>query len=274
MRLGLIAFICATALGSQAYAGAWLQAEDALFLDVSQSYFTSNEYFDVQASKTTTLPYEKYETSIYAEYGLSKDITLGGRVAYATARQQFTNNAGFVFEDANRILIDPEFFFRGGLWEWNGGVLSGEVGVKLPSQYEQQNGIFVGSDSRDLSLSLNAGHSFKLLGNYHFIEGRAGIRFREDTPGNQAHLDGRLGLRPFEDVLLMTSLYTTWAEDIPDSSQFLRSGAQDYDLIKGELAIWYDMEEDYSLHLSVSSHLRGKNTGDGEAVTTGIAYTF
>lgn len=249
--------------------------------------FTSNDFYDANGTKRSTLPYTKYEAQLYAEYGLSDDWTLGMQVSYAIVQRQFTTGAlvtppGFfvptnvtvVNGEANYGWIDPEIFVRRRLYQDTEKVFSLELLHKMPSQLERNNASIAGTDERDNELALLAGYSFAWLGQHHFIDTRAAYRVRGGELKNQASFDAKLGVRFWDDFLFIPAIYYTWSDEVPSVASFLRDGREDYDLTKLEATLQYAITPWMSYQLSGFAHVDGENIGDGEAVMTGFVFRY
>lgn len=278
-------FIALSLISGAAFAGAWTQKQGALYFSQTTGIFSSNDFYDVSGAKQSTLPYSKYETQLYVEYGLSDDWTAGANISYAAIQRQFTKNIfvatpggpvqfSVINGAGNSGWVDPEIFVRRRIFQDTRSVLSGEFLHKFPTQLERNNSTIAGTEERDLEFAMLAGTNFEWLGEHHFIDTRAAYRIRGGQLKNQKTIDLKLGLRFWDDFLFIPAMYFTWSDEVPDAASFARDGREDFDLTKAEITIMYDWSPWLSLQISGFSHLDGKNVGDGEAASTGLVYRF
>jgi hypothetical protein len=89
----------------------------------------------------------------------------------------------------------------------------------------------------------------------------------------QYKADVKLGLRVNKTLTLIPAIYAIWAETLPENVPYSQSGQNDYDLIKLETTLQYDLPDSpVSLHTGIFTHAGGRNSGTGTAAFVGAAW--
>ncbi len=255
-------FLCTI---STAQAGAWLQAPGHGQFIAQATYFTSNKYYDRAGNQSSQARYSKYEFMPYLEYGLFKNLTIGGTASLQYDRQGGLDNAG---------LADPEIFARTSLYKDDVQVVSLQPLAKFRSAFERSGTPRGGSNSTDLELSLLYGRNLKLLSTHDYLDLSVGYRYRSTDLNNQFHADAALGLQATPSLQIIPAIRTIFAQKMSNGVAFSQNGNQDYDLIKLELGARYQLSQRQALGLNLFSHVDGRQTGNGTGVTLSVAQQF
>lgn len=263
-RAALYALSClaSLSLASAALAGAWTKPEGKGEVIVTSLYFSSGGFWDNGAHHSAQPRFEKIELNPYLEYGYSDEITLGGNLFLHALSQD--SRAGSTAAEHNFGLGNSEFFARYQLYQSPQSVVSLQPLISLPSAYEQSAAPRSGSDSFDGELSLLGGHNFALFGQSHYGEARIGYRHRLDSDlHDQLRIDAKLGLRLNENWEMIPAAYGVFALASAPNPTFTEDGQQDYDLVKLEAMLRYNLSEQSYLQGGGFAHLYGRNVGDG-----------
>lgn len=249
---------------STARAGAWLMPEGEGLAITQLSYFTGDSYWDVAGDRQSQDRYSKGEIQPYVEYGLTRHVTVGGS-AYLQRADQTDENSG---------IADPELFARVKLWQRGRHLVSLQPLVKLPSIFEHDDGVpRGGSQSTDLELSLLYGTNLHWLSPRDYADIRVGYRHRSRGLNAQYRTDLALGLSPAPNWQIIPALRTINARTI-ETTPFAQTGDLDYDLVKAEVTVAYQLGGGRWVQATVFDHLAGAQTGDGEGVALGYAVRF
>lgn len=250
---------------SAALAGAWLQPQGRGLAVAQGTYYATNSYFDQEGEKQPQARFQKQEFNLYAEYGVFDHLTLGSNL--------FINRVSQLGE-ARYSLADSEFFVRRSIWQTESTQVSLQPLFKLPSLASEKESPRGGSRSLDGEISFLVGKNLHLVSPRDFLDTRMGYRARSRGLSAQFRGDVVLGLGLSERLMLLPALRVIAAQSPDTSEVFEENGEQDYDLMKGELGLVYQLSDSRSLHASIFSHLSGSRTGSGEGVSVGYGIRF
>lgn len=265
MRCFFPALFLSLSLATAAQAGAWLQPQGHGQVIAQGTYFTSDKYYDYRGHATNQPRYNKYEFMPYAEYGLTKTVTIGGTASLQYDTQSSRDNYG---------LADPEIFARTSLYRDEKQVVSIQPLVKFKSAFDHKGSPRGGSDSTDVELSLLYGRNLNLISNRDYLDLDAGYRYRSTDLHDQYHANAALGLQVAPRVQLIPAIRTTIAAKRLRNVAFSQNGNQDYDLLKLEMTGRYSLTETQAVGLTVFNHVDGRQTGNGTGVTLSFAQQF
>ncbi len=264
MRRALLALMI-FAIAPSAYAGAWLQPEGQGLFIGQATYFTSDHYLDANGDRKSQARFSKYEIQPYVEYGLTRQVTVGGTGFAQEDTQSGKNKWG---------LADPEIFARVAVWKDDSQVVSIQPLVKFESIYGSDGAPRGGSQSTDAELSLLYGANVNLVSPRDFVDLRAGYRVRGTSLNDQWQADAALGLGISEHWQIIPAIRTITSTGIKHTTAFSENGDLDYDLIKAEVTAAYHIDERRAVQATVFDHLDGRQTGDGYGISLGFAQTF
>lgn len=248
-----------------ALAGAWTQEKGNGLVIAQATYFSTDEYFDVDGNLTRQDRFRKWELQPYLEYGATDWLTVGGTAYLHRVGQSGSHNHG---------IGDPELFARVRLWEWDNRVISLQPLVKLSSQYMRDALPRGGSRSTDMELSLLYGESFRLLSDQDYMDMRVGYRWRGRGLAPQWRTDIALGTHLTDTLQLVVAGRGVMAAEIDETALFRQDGEQDYDLMKGEVSLFYHFDQGRWVHATAYEHLAGFMAGAGRGFTLGYAESF
>lgn len=262
----------------KAFAGAWTQAEDGLLYVNTLAFYTSDAYLDLDGNKTSQPNFNKAESNHYIEYGWQDEWTIGANLFLQYLQQESTTTSGSVTYTHwvdNAGIGDTELFTRYRLKQGAHYVLSLQPLIKLPSYYTKDPLPKGGSDSFDAELSLQAGYSFELWDNHHYLDTRIGYRHRFDNAlRDQWKLDIKAGISIAPQWQFIPAIYTTLSHDMPNTATFTESGQNDYHLLKLESSVLYEYSNNLYLQFGGFAHIAGRNTGQGHGLMLSTGYNY
>lgn len=261
----LLAALTCAVCATHAYAGAWTQEKGAGLLIGQVTYFSSDQYYDLDGTTIDQPSFRKYELQPYAEYGLKDWLTVGG-----SAYLQRVSQAG----DDNYGLGDPELFARARLWQSADEVVAVQPLLKLPSYFGESGLPRGGSRSVDTELSLLYGRSGTQWGLPYYTDMRLGYRTRTRDLNPQWRVDVAMGVMLTEHWQIIPAFRSVVATKYNDNAPFREDGEQDYDLAKLELTSAYHFSDTQWLQATVFDHIAGAQTGAGRGFSLGIAQRF
>ena len=264
MRTSLTAAIGLLLSATAAHAGAWLQDAGHGQFIAQATYFTSDAYYNSSGHRIAQPTYDKYEFMPYAEYGVSKNLTIGGLASVQYDTQNGRDNTG---------LADPEIFLRTSLYRDDVQVLSIQPLIKFDSAFTQAGSPRGGSSSTDLELSLLYGRNLHLISARDYLDIGGGYRYRSTYLNDQYHADAALGLGLTPRLQLIPAVHAITATKKPNAP-FSENGDQDYSLLKLEATARYSLTQTQAVGLTVFDHVDGRQTGNGTGATLSFAQQF
>lgn len=258
---------------------AWTQPAGKWFTAQQLSYFETSHFVDETGDKSRQNEFRKYEWNSYAEYGVTDDTTVGINL-FLHQLEADDEDAAFIppqrFTRTNFGLADAELLLRRKLWQSKDGstVVSVQPLIKFPSLYEDGQQPLSGTDDFDAELRLQSGYSFSFLGQHHYLKLDGGYRKRFGAWRDQLKFDATLGLRLSERVTFMPQYFLTQRAEGTGIGTASLGVANDYDLQKGQVSLLYDITPETTLQLGVFTHLRARNTGNGDGLLFGVWHRF
>lgn len=242
-----------------ANSAAWLQKEGQGQVINSVFVYTTKSSFDNNGNKTSQKRFTKIEDQLYAEYGLTKDITIGANPSF-----QYLERDENIGETKNHGLADTEVFVRGKVWNNDKSVLSIQPLIKIPGPYEENEPLPLGRKQFDAEIRGLFGHGFELYGNNHFVNAELAYRKKMEAPGDDVRFDLTLGIRPEEKTIIMLQAFNTFSVNSSGSAApFQISSPTDYDLTKLQISGVLEVYKGVSLQIGAFQNFHGKNTGSG-----------
>lgn len=261
----LIAALTLTTLSSPAFAGAWLQPEHQGLFIGQATYYTTSHYFDFDGNKQRQPTYKKYELQPYVEYGLFKNLTIGGS-AYA----QHVTQSG----NSNQGIADPEIFARTRLWYDDKQVVSIQPLIKFNGTFKDSGSPRGGSKTTDAELSLLYGRNLPVLSNRDYLDVRAAYRTRNHGLSDQLRGDVAMGLGVTDRFMLIPALRGVAATDVNEAAVYSENGDLDYSVIKAEVTGLYTLNDQQWVQASLFKPVAGFQTGEGYGASIGFAQRF
>lgn len=263
--MNLRACCLALLISTTAYAGAWtLPKGDGLAI-TQATYFSSDQYFNVDGTTIDQPTFKKYELQPYAEYGVKNWLTVGGSTYLQRVSQMGDDNYG---------VADTELFARFRLWQPEHGVFSVQPMIKLPSRFGESGLPRGGSRSTDLELNLLYGTAGQRWGLPYYTDMRVGYRTRSRDLNAQWRADIAVGINLTDQWQIIPAFRSVIATQYDESMLFREDGEQDYDLAKAELTVAYHLDEKRWLQATAYDHIAGAQTGAGRGLSIGFARRF
>lgn len=262
----LIPALLVAVTAPDAFAGAWLQKPGDTMLITQATYFSGDEYFDIDGSRQPQPRFSKWELQPYIEHGLNEWLTLGGSVYLQQVSQSDHSNYG---------IGDPEFFARVGLMHSaTYGELALQPMVKFPSIYHDSGTPRGASRATDVELNLLWGMNYEIFDARDYVDTRVGYRERGRGLKPQWKLDASFGTYVSDALQIIPAIrYTAVAQSVT-ASPFSQNGEQDFDLLKAELTAAYHLDETQWVHATLFEHLAGSQTGAGTGLSLGYGTRF
>lgn len=269
-RLSLL--LSALLLSSQAYAGAWVQAPDALDVTTTLSDLNTSAVYD-QNGHRTRYPNQgvsaQDQINTYVEYGLTPTVTLLGNffadnVIYKDSFSS-SHDTGFTNQElgARYLLSAPDT-------PW---VRSMQAVIVVPTYGTNRPNL--GSGHIDGQLSYAIGHELLLFDRKGYVSMDGGIRLRSGGPADELRANLDIGMQLNSHWALQTGVYAIKSLNNGASNvagQFIN--ANNYDLYKLQLSLAYSITPTISVEGGWIDNFAGRNTTAGSSVFVGLRVKF
>lgn len=267
---------------SAVQSGAWTQAEGRTHLIINSVYYTNDQFFDRDGNLESQPRFDKYEYNPFVEYGVADELTIGAsfmmQLLFQETSSTFSNQNTTVTvtgSDYNYGIGNTELFARYRLHAGTRHVLSVQPLIKLPAYYAFDRVPRADSNNFDAELSLLGGYSFPLFGQEHYIDVRVGYRHRfHSMLEDQFRGDIKLGLRLNRRWEIIPALSTIQAINASKDLFFTEDGQNDFDLVKFETMLQYNLNEHMYLQLGGFGHIDGRNVGEGYGAIFSTGFKF
>ncbi len=248
-----------------AYSAAWLQDEGRLQLINNFTWYSTESFFNTNGDRLPQAEFTKLEYNPYAEYGLSKETTVGISTSFQSLSQGSQDNSG---------LGDTEIFFRKQLFKDDWTVISYQPLIKIPGFYSETRQPLLGNKQIDVELRALYGTSFQFIEQYHYVNLELAYRRKFEKPQDEIRFDATLGFKPKPDILLLAQIFSIFSVDTANVASFQNANSTDFDLTKLQLSAVKDLSETMSVQLGIFRNLRGRNTGSGGGVLLSVWLKF
>ncbi len=252
-----------------ALAGAWLQPLGEGLLITQGQTGQSDTIIGSKGKRRDQPTYRQSTATFYGEYGLLDQLTLGAAANYARATQQTPNG-----EASAHAFTEPSLFARLSLWESPTRRLSLEPVWQAPRQMYHDGGLILGNARSEFELALDYGESRALGGWDSFADLRLGLRARPGPAGNQWRGQLTLGTQPTPSLRLLGQAFSTWRTDPHSSVGFTQSSGDDYDQLRLQMSVVYDLSPGWGLQAGVYSDVYGRNLGLSDGFLFGTWWRF
>ncbi len=250
---------------STARAGAWLQEQGRGEVITSLRLYGTAEFFDDKGHKSTIPLFTKTELSPYFEYGVDDKLTLGAEFSMAAA----TNGVAEYDDSLHLNYSYGNIFARTYLYKDDSHVISLEPGIDFPNTI----GVDLVSDGGKPipEIKINFGYGAKDNRELsHFIDARIKYRYRyEDDLNPILKSEITFGYRLDYYYVIMAQLSDEWTLG---GVKNVYPG--NYNLVKPQISLLYDPNEVVAQQLSLSTNIKGKNTGAGYGFVYSVWYRF
>ncbi len=243
-----------------AYAAAWNRPVGEWQAVNTYFYYSTDEAFAQDGSRIDQGEFTKHENILYAEYGYTEDITLGGTVSLQYLKQDLGPGNGT--RDVWGVG-DTEWFVRYQFWQSKDIVMSFQPLLKLPPANQPNDQLDIGTNQTDIEARWLLGHTYEAWDNYHFNNLEVAYRKRFSSPADELRIDMTAGIRPYEDWMVMAQLFSTFAVNGDNDTDLRLVNSNDFDLVKAQLSIVKPIDDALSLQFGLFEHVDGNNTGAG-----------
>jgi len=250
-------------IGAPALASPWAKENNQLLV------ISSADYFSAPLEPTSTLDglvesdFKRLDSITYVEYGLTNDVTIGGKVVFGTSWL----TRGTDIETATGFSEIEAF---GQYQLFRSGQDAGAVRLTLarPSNFSSGARAELQSDGMDVDLSILYGRNLHARRTKIFTAIDAGFRKRLGNAADQVRIQTTLGFEPSERFLFLVDTFATISlrnEDI---------GGADFDIVKIQPSALWRISNRWGLQVGVTEEITGRNITLGRTFFVGLWSSF
>lgn len=254
----LVLAVVALAGVTPVFAGAWPMPAGKGQSITTLTWQGAHRGFDRNGKAGITLGFEKFESAIFLEYGLTSHWTLVARPAAQSVRLR----TGATVDEAQGYAASELSLRRAlpGLGQW---VLAVQTGLFIPGNVENGFDKPLGESGLDWEARLLAGRPLHIGGRHGFADLQIAWRQRSRDAGNEVRIDGTLGANVSRRVQVHLQSFTIIGR--PSTSPGIRT----VDSLKGQFSTVWFFRADQGLQISFSRALAGRNVVRDSGVTLG-----
>jgi protein XagA len=199
-----LATLILLALTSSANAGPWTHAQGKGQFITTASVYEKKRDFNSHGRSIKSDKFRKYELTPLLEYGLTNDLTIGGKVyldhliSYSTLGKRKETG-----------LADVEALSRYQFYKDNDHVMAFQGMVKIPGPYNKNHNPSLGAKQVDLEARILYGFNNQIGNCPWYLAFEGAYRFRFQAPADQVRLDATLGFKLTERFEVMVQSFNT-----------------------------------------------------------------
>lgn len=239
-------------------AGAFLQPPDQGILIMGGAFTDAVRAYDSAGRLVPVAHWRKFELTTYAEYGLTDRLTAIASPSLFVFRQDPPGHG----RQATGIA---EAGARARIYAWGDSILSGQVLVRAPLAGASARPF--ADTTRFVQVDIRAawGHGFEIFGFRAFSDLQVGFRSSGNF-GNEARIDGTLGIWAFEPLLILFQSFT--------AATPARIGQVAYLSQKAQVSAVYWLTPSVGLQVGGLFALRGVNSDAERGVFSALWVKF
>lgn len=265
MRAAFCAFSAMTVAAAQpAHAGAWPQPVGQGLIIVPFTASKATDGFDSSGKRIPRSDYRKIEVAPYAEYGLTKSLTLVG--SFAWLRDQ-TDYYGYQFRQQGFSRAEAGVRVSLGTWQGTRFALQPLLAVHGTSSgddpYASRRGDI------DEEIALVSGRSFHLFGVEGFTDTMVAYRHRPAGRPAQIKTNVTVGFKPWSTTMLLVKS-ENFASVAHGGDTAVKSAAA----AKIGASIVQQLAGPVSIKVGAMETITGRNVVREKALTVGLWYRF
>lgn len=223
---------------------------------------SADTQFGHDGKRRDILPYRKREIAAYGEYGLFKDLTLIGELAWKRDRKDWHAGARFIHQGFSRT----KFGIRYALGEWQDTEFSLQPVATIHMMKSSDDPSMPAPGDTDIEAGGTLASSDTLLGMDIFSVQEIGYSFAGGGRPDKLRADITLGLKPSRDVTLLIE-----SRNSANLGDLRRQGTQESKLY---VSLVYDVTKDWSLEIGALQTVFGRNALEERGITLGVWHRF
>ena len=256
---GAVALLLLAFASGPALASPWARLDGEMLVISGMNYFRS----DLTSQDPDGGHFESIENDSYFEFGLTEDITIGGKAVYGTS--WLTNSAGS-FSDSGFSEIEGYAQYQ--FLRTMRHAASVKLSAGKPAAYQSGARSSLGAGGADVELAGLYGRNVMFEPVKVFVAAEAGFRKRFGDNADIVRTQGTIGIEPGKHWVLL--LETFAAVSMRNESD---SGA-DYDIVKIKPSVVYRFNRRWAVQAGVTEEVADRNLARGRTYFIGLWSAF
>lgn len=249
--------------GANCLASPWGQEPRRLFLISSARYFSADLAPETTPEGSVDRRFGRIDSELYAEYGLTQRMTLGGKAVYGTS---FATNAESI--DAGSGFSEIEISAQRQLYKSNGAAGAVRISVIRPSRFQSGARNALLSNGVDAELSALYGRNISGGPIRVFIVAEAAYRKRFSDSADQIRLHAQTGINFSPRIFFLADAFSEL------SLRNESNGGADYDIIKLQPSLVLSLRNRWALQAGITEEIAGRNIEPGRTLFIGLWRDF
>lgn len=256
-----LVFVLAASAGlaSSAQASPWARPDGELLVITRAEYFHAN----LSSLDPAGGHFESLDSNSYMEFGITDDITIGGKAIYGTS--WLTNSAGS-FTDSGFSEIEGYAQYQ--FARTNRHAASMKLSAGKPAAFQASARNALNDSGADIELAALYGRNLTFGPVKTFAAVEIGYRKRFGGGADVLRGQATLGAKPGEHWLLLLEGFSTV------SMRNEKPGGPDYDIIKIQPSLVYHFNRRWSVQAGMNEEVSGRNLARGRTFFFGVWSTF
>ena len=249
-----------------AAAAPWTRPQAELLVISQTGVFASRERVS-SGGRNVSQRFERFETDLYVEYGVTDNLMLGGKAIYGASRLR----RGGMETDTASGVSDYGGFVQYQFLRDDRQAASVRVGAFSPSSLDDGARAETAADGVDADIALLYGRNLDIAPFGVFVGVDAGYRRRFGDAADQIRLQADIGAKPGARWMILTQIFGEFSV-----SNETGSGA-DFDIVKITPSVVRRFGDPqtgrWSVQLGYSEEIAGRNVALGRRAFIGL-WTF
>ena len=203
--------------------------------------------------------FRRLEGNIYAEYGLTENITLGGKALYGTTWLDGPSGV----ETASG-LTEVELFAQRAIYRPENQVVSARIAIARPSSFSSGARTAIASDGVDLDIGVLHGMTIVQQPIKLFAANELAFRRRFGDAADQIRHQSTIGVEPHNRLLVLLDLFSTI------SVRNELNAGPDFDVLRIQPSLAYRLNRKFRLQIGVNQEIAARNLDRGRTIFLGL----
>lgn len=254
----LAAFAIAVLTTSHAQASPWARFDGELLVITTAKYFKAGLLDEVEAGA-----FESLDNDTHIEFGLTEDITIGGKVIYGTS--WLTNSAGS-FTDSGFSEVEgfAQYQFLRDIRQ----AASVKLSAGKPAVFQSGARPTLQGGGADVELAGLYGRNILFEPVKIFAAGEIGYRKRIGDGADVIRAQGTFGMEPGKHWVLLFETFSV------TSLRNERAGGADYDIVKIQPSLVYRFNRRWAIQAGMTEDVSSRNVAPGRTYFIGLWSAF
>lgn len=242
-----------------AQAAPWARPDNELLIISSAKYFSADLSGEAPAGGT----FRRIESDTYLEYGLTEDITIGGKAIYGTT---WLERPGF--SETSSGFTEIEGFAQYQFLRNIRHAASVKVAVAKPAAFQSGARQNFQNDGIDTEIAALYGRNLVFEPVKVFAAAEAGYRKRFGGAADLIRMQTTLGIEPGKRWVFLIEGFSTVSLQNEDP------GGADFDIVKIQPSVVYRFNRRWAIQAGMTEEIASRNLATGRTVFLGFWSAF